>query len=200
MTTGVDAARNLMRRSREEHFAVGAFNADNQETLLAIARAAHAKNAPVLVEVSHGEVGIIGLANMRSLVDNYRAEFGIEMYINLDHSPSVRPPRSARRFPPPKAPGRSSRRRASTRSPPPSETSTAATRSLSSSTSNSCNASATHSTSTSACTAAAAPRVTIFRAPRGSASARSTSTPTYATPTGRLWRVSWRPTPASTRL
>jgi fructose-bisphosphate aldolase class II len=89
MSTGVDAARTLMRRSREEHFAVGAFNVDNQETLLAIARAAHAKSAPVLVEVSHGEVEIIGLPNMRSLVDNYRAEFGIEMYINLDHSPSV---------------------------------------------------------------------------------------------------------------
>jgi fructose/tagatose bisphosphate aldolase len=89
MSTGVDAARNLMRRSREEHFAVGAFNVDNQETLLAIARAAQAKNAPVLVEVSHGEVAIIGLANMRSLVDNYRVELGVEMYINLDHSPSV---------------------------------------------------------------------------------------------------------------
>jgi fructose-bisphosphate aldolase, class II len=89
MSTGVAAARNLMHRSREEHFAVGAFNVDNQETLLAIARAAQAKNAPVLVEVSHGEVAVIGLANMRSLVDNYRAEFGVEMYINLDHSPSV---------------------------------------------------------------------------------------------------------------
>jgi fructose/tagatose bisphosphate aldolase len=57
--------------------------------LLAIARAAQAKNAPVLVEVGHDEVAIIGLRNMRSLVDNYRAEFGIEMYINLDHSPSI---------------------------------------------------------------------------------------------------------------
>jgi fructose-bisphosphate aldolase, class II len=89
MSTGVAAARNLMQRSREEHFAVGAFNVDNQETLVAITRAALAKNAPVLVEVSHGEVAVIGLANMRSMVDNYRAEFGVEMYINLDHSPSV---------------------------------------------------------------------------------------------------------------
>jgi fructose-bisphosphate aldolase, class II len=89
MSTGVAGARNLMHRSREEHFAVGAFNVDNQETLLSIARAAQAKNAPVLVEVSHGEVAVIGLANMRSLVDNYRVEFGVEMYINLDHSPSV---------------------------------------------------------------------------------------------------------------
>jgi fructose-bisphosphate aldolase, class II len=85
----VSGARELMRRSREEHYAVGAFNVDNQETLIAIARAARAKRAPVLVEVSHGEVAIIGLRNLRSLVDNYRAELGVEMYINLDHSPNV---------------------------------------------------------------------------------------------------------------
>jgi fructose-bisphosphate aldolase class II len=85
----VSGARELMQRSREEHFAVGAFNVDNQETLIAVARAAQARRAPVLVEVSHGEVAVIGLRNLRSLVDNYRSELGVEMYINLDHSPSV---------------------------------------------------------------------------------------------------------------
>jgi fructose-bisphosphate aldolase, class II len=88
-TSKVDQARELMHRSRREHFAVGAFNVDNQETLLAIVRAAQAKGAPVLVEVSHDEVSVIGLANIRSMVDSYRAEFGVEMYVNLDHSPSV---------------------------------------------------------------------------------------------------------------
>ncbi len=89
MADNVERARDLMERSRREHFAVGAFNVDNQETLLAIARAAQVKNSPVLAEVSQGEVDAIGLANMRDLVDNYRAELGIEMYVNLDHSPSV---------------------------------------------------------------------------------------------------------------
>jgi fructose-bisphosphate aldolase, class II len=88
-THNIERARDLMARSRAEHFAVGAFNVDNQETLLAIARAAHAKQSPVLVEVSQGEVEVIGLQNMRSLVDNYRSQYGVEMYINLDHSPSV---------------------------------------------------------------------------------------------------------------
>lgn len=82
-------ARHLMRRTRDQHFAVGAFNIDNQETLIAICRAAQAKNAPVLVEVSDGEVKAMGLENLRDLVDNYKAEYGIEMYINLDHSPTV---------------------------------------------------------------------------------------------------------------
>lgn len=82
-------ARHLMQRSRQQHFAVGAFNIDNQETLIAVARAAHATQAPVLVEVSDGEVKAIGLDNIRDMVDNYKYEYGIEMYINLDHSPSV---------------------------------------------------------------------------------------------------------------
>lgn len=82
-------ARHLMQRSRQQGFAVGAFNIDNQETLIAIARAAQNLNAPVLVEVSDGEVKALGLENLRDMVDNYKQEYGIEMYINLDHSPSV---------------------------------------------------------------------------------------------------------------
>ena len=82
-------ARHLMQRSRQQGFAVGAFNIDNQETLIAVARAAQKLNAPVLVEVSQGEVDALGLENIRDMVDNYRDEYGIEIYINLDHSPTV---------------------------------------------------------------------------------------------------------------
>jgi len=82
-------ARHLMQRSRSQGFAVGAFNIDNQETLIAVSRAAQKLQAPVLVEVSDGEVKALGLENIRDMVDNYRAEYGIEMYVNLDHSPTV---------------------------------------------------------------------------------------------------------------
>src|SRR6188508_2226888 len=82
-------ARHLMQRSRQQGFAVGAFNIDNQETLIAIARAAQKLNAPVLVEISQGEVDALGIENVRDMVDNYKVEYGIEMYLNLDHSPSV---------------------------------------------------------------------------------------------------------------
>lgn len=82
-------ARHLMQRTRSGGFAVGAFNIDNQETLIAVSRAAQKLNSPVLVEVSEGEVKAIGLENIRDLVDNYKAEYGVEMYLNLDHSPTV---------------------------------------------------------------------------------------------------------------
>lgn len=82
-------AREAMERARLEHFAIGAFNIDNQETLIAISKAAQKLQAPVMVEVSHGEVEAMGFDNIRDMVDNYIAGYGIEMYINMDHCPSV---------------------------------------------------------------------------------------------------------------
>jgi fructose-bisphosphate aldolase class II len=84
-----DKARTRMVTARAEHWAFGAFNLDDEPTLKAVAAAAKAKNAPVLVEVSQGEVTDIGLHVVRDMVDEIKREFNVEMYINLDHSPSV---------------------------------------------------------------------------------------------------------------
>lgn len=85
----VTRARHLYQRARSQHFAVGAFNIDNQDTLIAVSRAAQKKNSPVLIEVTRDEIAALGIDNVRDMVDNYKQEYGIEMYINLDHSPSV---------------------------------------------------------------------------------------------------------------
>ena len=82
-------AREAFARARHGHYALGAFNLDNQETLKAVVFAAKSQNAPVLVEVSKGEADALGLDNVRDMVDNYKADYGVEMYINLDHSPTV---------------------------------------------------------------------------------------------------------------
>lgn len=66
--------------------AVGAFNIDNQETLIAVARALN--DSPVLVEVSDGEVRAMGLG-MFAIWLITTGRYGIEMFLNLDHSPSV---------------------------------------------------------------------------------------------------------------
>ncbi|MEX0881281.1 MAG: class II fructose-bisphosphate aldolase [Candidatus Saccharimonadales bacterium] len=84
-----ELARGAFERANKEHFALGAFNLDNQETLVAVVRAAIAKKAPVLVEVSKTEADAMGLENVRDLVDNYKSQYGVEIYINLDHSPTV---------------------------------------------------------------------------------------------------------------
>lgn len=82
-------ARSAMTRARAEHYALGAFNLDNQETLKAVVRAAANKKAPLLVEVSQGEVEALGIDNVRDMVDNYKAEYGIQIFVNLDHSPTI---------------------------------------------------------------------------------------------------------------
>jgi fructose-bisphosphate aldolase, class II len=78
-----------MAQARSDHWAFGAFNLDDEATLKAVVQAAVKKNAPILVEVSQGEVDDIGLDNVRDLVDNFKYAYGVEIYVNLDHSPSV---------------------------------------------------------------------------------------------------------------
>jgi fructose-bisphosphate aldolase class II len=78
-----------MAQARAEHWAFGAFNLDDEATLKAVVQAAVAKQAPVLVEVSQGEVDDIGLDNVRDMVDNFKRQYGAEIYVNLDHTPSV---------------------------------------------------------------------------------------------------------------
>ncbi len=82
-------ARERMKQARDEHWAFGAFNLDDEPTLIAVCMAASKYKAPVLVEVSQGEVDTIGLNNVRDMVDNLKGQYGVEMYVNLDHSPSV---------------------------------------------------------------------------------------------------------------
>ncbi len=82
-------ARERMAQARAEHWAFGAFNLDDEATLKAVVLAAQAQNAPVLVEVSQGEVDDIGIDIVRDMVDDFKYSYGVEMYVNLDHSPSV---------------------------------------------------------------------------------------------------------------
>lgn len=82
-------ARERMAQARSEKWAFGAFNLDDEATLKAVVFAAAAKKAPVLVEVSQGEVDDIGLDNVRDMVDNFKHQYGVEIYVNLDHSPNV---------------------------------------------------------------------------------------------------------------
>jgi fructose-bisphosphate aldolase, class II len=84
-----DLARQRIAQAMAEKWAFGAFNLDDEATLKAVVQAAAAKNAPVLVEVSQGEVDDIGLDNVRDMVDNFKYQFGVEIYVNLDHSPTV---------------------------------------------------------------------------------------------------------------
>lgn len=80
--------REWFQKSQNEHFAIGAFNACNLETIKAIVTAANKLRSPVIIEVSPGEADFVGPKNLVSLVSNFRNELNLPIFTNLDHSPN----------------------------------------------------------------------------------------------------------------
>lgn len=78
--------KEFLTKAFQEHFALGAFNLDNLEILKGVALAAKNLSAPIIVEVSPGELSYWGMPNFSSLVDNFRRELGIPIFLNLDHA------------------------------------------------------------------------------------------------------------------
>lgn len=82
-------AKDWLSKAQTDHFALGAFNAANIETLKAIVTAAADLHAPVIIEASHGEVEYIRPKNLVDIVRNAREETGLPIFTNLDHAPSL---------------------------------------------------------------------------------------------------------------
>lgn len=79
-------AQKILIHAREHNYAIGAFNVANLETLKAVVNAAVKLQSPVIIEASAGEVGHMGIGQLRALVDAYTAETGIPILLNLDHA------------------------------------------------------------------------------------------------------------------
>ncbi len=78
--------RAVFDTARRDGWAVGAFNVSNLEEVKAILQAAKALEAPVLIEASPGEAGYVGPATLRAAVTEWRAELGVQAWLNLDHA------------------------------------------------------------------------------------------------------------------
>ena len=79
--------KEWLQKAQSEGFAIGAFNVDNLEIFKAVVAAAMAKKSPVMMEFSDGEVKFLELHNIVDLVKNAEEEHGINILLNLDHSP-----------------------------------------------------------------------------------------------------------------
>ena len=76
-------------RAQAEGFAIGAFNVANLETFKAVIQAAVNQKSPALLESSDGETAYVGADNLVDLVANARAETGLPIFLNLDHSREI---------------------------------------------------------------------------------------------------------------
>jgi fructose-bisphosphate aldolase, class II len=82
-------AKELLAKADEEHFAIGAFNAANIETIKAVTNAAAELKAPIIIEASDGEINHVGIQQMVALVRTYEQQLGIPIILNLDHGKDV---------------------------------------------------------------------------------------------------------------
>ncbi len=75
----------LLKKAKNEHFAIGAFNVCNIETLKAVTQAAVKLQTPVILEASDREINYFGIKELSAVVNVLREDLNIPLILNLDH-------------------------------------------------------------------------------------------------------------------
>lgn len=81
--------KEWLQRALREGWALPHFNIPNLEILKGIIAACQKLGSPVLIGTSEGEADFIGLRQARALVDAYKQETGLPIFLNADHTQSV---------------------------------------------------------------------------------------------------------------
>lgn len=77
--------KNILSKAVHGHYAVGAFNINNLETLQAIMDAAQAEHAPVILSTSEGAIDYAGMEELASLVHIAARKTKLPVVFHLDH-------------------------------------------------------------------------------------------------------------------
>ncbi len=81
-------SKELLLDAQKHGYAVGAFNTNNLEITHAILRAAEAKQAPILIQISAGAIKYAGLEFLPMITRKAAKEASVPVAIHLDHGPS----------------------------------------------------------------------------------------------------------------
>jgi len=81
--------KEILKKAQKEHYAIGQFNASNLEQIKAIVSAAYKLKSPVIIGTSEGESSFVGLRQAVALVEIYKKQTGLPIFLNLDHSHSL---------------------------------------------------------------------------------------------------------------
>jgi fructose-bisphosphate aldolase, class II len=82
--------RDVLLKAEQARVAVGHFNFSELSVLKAVVAVAQALNLPVLVGVSEGERAFVGVREAAALVKSIREETGHPIFLNADHTHSLR--------------------------------------------------------------------------------------------------------------
>lgn len=86
----MDTLREILEQARERRVAVGHFNVSELVAFRAITEVARELRVPVLVGVSEGERRFMGVREVRALVTTVRGAGGPPVFLNADHTRSLR--------------------------------------------------------------------------------------------------------------
>lgn len=89
--------QQVLAEADQKRVAVGHLNISDWVALEGVYAAAREVNVPVLVGVSEGERGFIGVHQIAALVRSIREQDGFPMYLNADHTHSIEKAREAAR-------------------------------------------------------------------------------------------------------
>ena len=78
-----------LAKAQKENWALPHFNFSNLEMLKALVQAAEEARSPMMVGTSEGERNFTGLREAVFMVESFREEFRVEIFLNADHSKSV---------------------------------------------------------------------------------------------------------------
>lgn len=84
-----ESLSQILERAGSEHWAVPHFNISTLEQARGMCKAASKLRSPLMLGTSEGERNFIGLKQAVALVQAFREEFDLPIFLNADHSKSV---------------------------------------------------------------------------------------------------------------
>ena len=78
-------SKEMLVRALENHYAVGAFNANNMEQVQAIVEAAEEERAPVILQVSRDAISYAGLEPLAAMGKRAAELATVPVVLHLDH-------------------------------------------------------------------------------------------------------------------
>ena len=80
--------KKMLAHAYENHYAIGAFNVNNMETVQGIVEAAKIEKAPLILQVSSGARKYANPVYLRKLIEAAVEDSGLPIALHLDHGDS----------------------------------------------------------------------------------------------------------------
>lgn len=81
-------AKEMLQKARESKYAIGAFNVENMEMVMAVLAAAEAKNSPVIMQTTPGTIKYAGVDYYYANVAAAAKRSSVPVVMHLDHGDS----------------------------------------------------------------------------------------------------------------